>query len=325
MDGNGSTYPGDDLPGYVIISGVKFNLGSAVNGENNAISGSGQTLSLPYQTAEALHVLASAVGNQQNQVFSINYEGYSEEISLSISNWTSLPQYSEINALEFNHKHIPSGDSYSSLPGIYEYKVLLGTKKIQSITLPNNSNVKIFGVTLETHIPLPTNTPIPLPTNTPTPEPTITTNPLITETVIPTFTVRPTSGVTIVPSPTGTSSDNIIMILHLVGPNGKDLANMAIELAGSQYTTDDRGQFIVQNLPKGTYELKVFIDNKTYTQSLILGTANTKSQLTVEFADSTVSPAVIAIAVIGSLLVGGGLAYAFITKKIEFTIIRNPK
>jgi hypothetical protein len=213
-----ATYPGDGLASTINVGGVNFNLGPAINTDNNVVSAVGQTIPLPHQTGGTLHILASAVNNQPNQSFLVNYALGTDNIPVSISDWSSSPQYGENVALAFDHRHVvPIGDDFDTTPNIYEYNIPVDNDKgyTQSITLPNNSNVKVFAITLSEDLGV---SPTYAPTLTPTVTVTLSTTPTGTITVNPSRTSVPTHtpGPSHTPVPTYTTMP---IITNTFGPS----------------------------------------------------------------------------------------------------------
>jgi hypothetical protein len=67
----------------------------------------------------------------------------------------------------------------------------------------------------------------------------------------------------------------------------------------------------------------VIINGKEYIQSLVLGASNKRDKITIEFVDPKVTPLVYVLAVIGGVIVGGGLIYALASKKLIFSSFRK--
>lgn len=121
-------------------------------GTANSVTGTGQTISLPAAEYGTLNILGTGVnGNQASQTFKVTYsDSSSTTVTQSMSNWFSPQSYTgEATAVEMSYGNFYNGtedttDTYS----VYTYSLGLNpSKTLSSITLPNNSNVQIFGIT----------------------------------------------------------------------------------------------------------------------------------------------------------------------------------
>jgi streptogramin lyase len=113
---------------------------------------SGQTITLPAGNYQSLSFLGLAVnGNQPNQTFTVNYsDGSSQTFTQSISDWSASQTYGgEQVALPMNYLDTSDGSQDSGTFNIYGYSFTLdATKSVESITLPNNSNVDVLAMDL---------------------------------------------------------------------------------------------------------------------------------------------------------------------------------
>jgi hypothetical protein len=216
-------------------------------------------------------------------------------------------------------------------------------------TATASSTVAPTDTVIPTDTAIPTNTPTAIPTATPTSTPTRTPTNTPTNTIRPTNTPIPTATSVILntaasSTPTTTiiltqtptlkpttmvsttliinlpetgASDNETrtVIVHVVRPGGGDLANAVVEFNGIQYTTNAKGEFSLQDPANGTYELKVKVDDKEYTQSLVFGTSNQKDTITVELNEPTTSPLTYALAIAVGIGVSGILVYLIFSKR----------
>ncbi len=139
--GNGTTWDGQP-----------FSFGPAA--ANDIVSASGQTIALPQTSAGALYLLGAAVyGNQTNQTFTVTYtDGTQQTFTQSFSDWYNGLQgfAGESVALAMPYATLSSGNRFiHSSFYLYGYSFALEAgETIQSITLPNNSHLKIAAMTL---------------------------------------------------------------------------------------------------------------------------------------------------------------------------------
>ena len=122
------------------------------NGSQNVLEGgSGVTAALPAGQYTQLHILGLAVnGKQTNQTFTVQYADNSTTTAhLSLSDWFAVSvQPGEEWAAAQAYRYTPSARQYGPIH-VYDYTIPLdGAKTVSSLTLPNNSNVKVLAATL---------------------------------------------------------------------------------------------------------------------------------------------------------------------------------
>ena len=99
-------------------------------------------------------------GNQTNQQFIINYsDGTSTTVTQSISDWASPQGYAgESVALTTAYRNTSSGGQQTGTFDVYGYSLAVDpTKTVESITLPNDGNVKILSIATQATLDAPTN------------------------------------------------------------------------------------------------------------------------------------------------------------------------
>jgi hypothetical protein len=117
---------------------------------NNVVSAQGQTISLPAGAYSSLTILAEVVnGNQIDQPFTVNYtNGASQTFVQSLTNWQSFPGYAyEQRAVQMNY-YDTAGGTLNAGP-VYMSAFVLplrSTVAVESITVPNNSNVEVLAM-----------------------------------------------------------------------------------------------------------------------------------------------------------------------------------
>jgi hypothetical protein len=86
---------------------------------------------------------------QANQVFTVNYtDGTTKTFTQSISDWSSNSTAAgESVALKMAYRDTSTGGTQGTSWKLYGYSFALDpTKTIESITLPNKANVKLFAI-----------------------------------------------------------------------------------------------------------------------------------------------------------------------------------
>jgi len=133
-----------------VSDGVTFKIGSP--GASNVVSAAGQVVPLPKGAFSSLHILMTAVnGNQESQNFLVTYaDGVVQTNTQSVSDWFTPGNYpSESQAVNMAYRNQADGTKDAQTFYIYGYSFNLNQKNpVQSVTLPDNGNVKIFALTL---------------------------------------------------------------------------------------------------------------------------------------------------------------------------------
>jgi len=159
LDGDGNAYSATALGSSVSWNGITFTLGAA--NEDNVISGTGQTLVLPEGNYSSITFLGTATnGNQTSQQFVIHYsDGTSTTVTQSLSDWAMSQNYAgESVVTTTSYRNTSNGGSYPSTFGVYAYSLSVNpAKTVESITLPNDGNVKIVSLVTQATLDAPTN------------------------------------------------------------------------------------------------------------------------------------------------------------------------
>jgi hypothetical protein len=150
LDGDGNSYSSNLLGSSQTLNSVALTFGAA--NKNNAVSASGQTISLPSgQFANLLVVGAAVNGNQTGQNFTVTFsDGTSTIFTQSLSDWFTPQHFSgETTVAATAHRDTSSGGQDARTFNLYGYSFSLPSgKTTSSIKLPNNSNVEILAVAL---------------------------------------------------------------------------------------------------------------------------------------------------------------------------------
>ncbi len=150
LDSGGSSFSATLLKNSVSWHGSAFNIGAADT--NDTVMTTGQTIIIPTGTFSSLQFLATATrGSQANQTFTINYtDGTTQTYTQGISDWASSSTYAgESVAVSMPYRNGGGGTSQAGNFKLYGYTIALNpTKIVESITLPNNGNVKLLAMNL---------------------------------------------------------------------------------------------------------------------------------------------------------------------------------
>ena len=149
LDGVGYAYSENLLGTSINWNNTPFILGRT--GGNNAVSSTGQTITLPTGNFAELRILGTAVeGSQAKQKFTINYSGSTSIVMQSFSDWYLPSNYSgETTAFAMSYRDAGDGTMDNRTFYLYGYLFKLDPSKIiNSITLPSNQNVEILAMTL---------------------------------------------------------------------------------------------------------------------------------------------------------------------------------
>jgi hypothetical protein len=151
LDGVGYAYSGSLLQGAQTLNSVTFWMGAS--DQANLASGSSNAIALPAGKFSSLLLLATAVnGAQISQPFRLGYsDGSSVAVTQSLSDWATPGGYSgELTALAMPYRNSANGTKDNRQFALYQYTLSLNNSKtVSTITLPADSNVKVFAMVLE--------------------------------------------------------------------------------------------------------------------------------------------------------------------------------
>jgi len=150
-DGGGNAYSANLLATELNWNGCVFTQSEGPPNASDAIKCSGQTVTLPTGKFTSLQILATAVdGAQSSQQFIVTYtDGTTSIFTQSLSDWTSPqnnPGETMVVATAYRNT---SGGTKDVLTRAFIYGYSFGlnnTKTLQSIKLPNNGDVLVFGM-----------------------------------------------------------------------------------------------------------------------------------------------------------------------------------
>jgi hypothetical protein len=150
IGGSATAYSANLLGSSVSHGGNIYGFGAP--GTNNEISGAGQTIALPVGHDLTLSFLGTAVfGNQLNQTFTVTYtDGSTQTFTQSLSDWFTPQGYpGESIVSTMPYRDLSNGTRDGRTFDLYAYSFNLNSAKlVQSITLPNNSDVEVLSLAL---------------------------------------------------------------------------------------------------------------------------------------------------------------------------------
>jgi hypothetical protein len=130
-----------------------YALGPTGAGAKNVLRAAGQSIALPAGTFGALRIVGMATnGTQAPQTFTLRYaDGSSDDHALSWSDWAAAsPGADEAFAAYMPERWTQAGTGYGEFH-LFEHVVPVAAGKTASVlVLPNDGDVKIFAVALDT-------------------------------------------------------------------------------------------------------------------------------------------------------------------------------
>ncbi len=148
IDHVGNAFPAGLLKDTMVWDRVSFSLGPA----NAPDAVTSRTISLPAGNFDGLKMLAMGVnGDQESQVFRVTYsDGTSTDFSRSLSDWYTPENFSgESDVVVTPYRLDSDGGRDDRTFHLYGYSFALDRRKIvRSFTLPSNTGVVVFGLTL---------------------------------------------------------------------------------------------------------------------------------------------------------------------------------
>jgi len=154
LDAGGAAYSANllqDIAGNDVVVGTShFHLAAA--NAPNTVYAAGQTIPLPPGFYQDLKLLGTGVqGSQADQPIVVNYyDGSTVTYNQSFSDWSTLGGYSnESLAIRTAYRDYNDGSQDSQAFNVYLYTLPLQRfKPVKSVTLPDNRNVVLLGITL---------------------------------------------------------------------------------------------------------------------------------------------------------------------------------
>ncbi|MBC8138424.1 MAG: hypothetical protein H8F28_21300 [Fibrella sp.] len=150
FDAGGAAYSEKLLGKTLTVSDVEFRIEG--DRAKDVLSCRGNVVALPTGNYKSLWLLGAAVeGNQMAQVFTVIYtDGSTEPIAQNVSDWYQPQRFpGEGRAAKMAYRNMMDGLQDPRPFYVYRYGFKLDpTKTVKSITLPDNQNVKLLGITL---------------------------------------------------------------------------------------------------------------------------------------------------------------------------------
>ncbi len=172
FDKAGRTYAAEQLPSTLTVGGIGFKLGSTKNGAKNAVAANGQKIALPAGYSK-VYLLASSsegdvkaafrVGDKQSSATVQAWDGFIGlwdnrlwvgDVGPDYTNYGEMgglvPGYVKNSEVAWyaSHSHHPSkGNEHYEYTYLYKYSFDI-PKGATSITLPKDSRVKVFAVSV---------------------------------------------------------------------------------------------------------------------------------------------------------------------------------
>lgn len=156
LDGWGWAFPADEFaqvfgPSFKFyFKGIPFKFGNPYSKEN-AVKCRGQIVRFPSSyRIKAFYLIATATNGSQVGFIKLNSEKGSEIFAIAFTDWCwEKPAFTDVLFYRFSHRVPPDGLK----PALWFGECLINFEdKFTSMTLPNNSNLAIFAITLETFI-----------------------------------------------------------------------------------------------------------------------------------------------------------------------------
>ena len=149
LDGQGNAFSETQVGRSITWDGLTFPIGAP--NVNDVVQGGGPAINLPAGNDSSVAILATGTnGNQPNQRFTINYTtGSPTYATQSISDWHVPQNYAgESIALITSYRNTSTGGRDTNGPfDVYGYSIPVDpTRTVASITLPNDSHVKVLSM-----------------------------------------------------------------------------------------------------------------------------------------------------------------------------------
>ena len=149
-DGGGAAYSSNLLGSDMSWKNVQFRIGTP--GQSNLVTCRGQIVPLAVGKYASLWLLGAAFqGSQMDQLLKVTYtDGSVENLNQNFSDWYQAQDFpGESRGLVMKYRNMATGTKDNRPFNAYSYGFSLDdSKTVQSLTLPNNENIKLLAVTL---------------------------------------------------------------------------------------------------------------------------------------------------------------------------------
>lgn len=158
------TYPAELLPQEVISEDISFTIGNKADGQKNVVAANGQKIDLPKGNFNKLYILAAATEDTEGALKAGN-----KSVNMKFQEWSGFVGQHYSRDLYFNntkvaaiknaftkrdniawyasHRHTPEANDTYVYSYLYKYEISL-PKGTRSVTLPKNSKIKVFAITV---------------------------------------------------------------------------------------------------------------------------------------------------------------------------------
>lgn len=153
FDGQGWSYAAETLPpaGTTVLGETAYEFPSGADGDDNTIPADGRTIDLPDLRSDRLHVLAAAANGSVDETATVTYtDGSTETVSFAFSDWAQAAGSGERVAVQAPYRlRAGVGRDGPAVSIFSRADDLDPSRTAATLTLPDESRLKIFAVTLE--------------------------------------------------------------------------------------------------------------------------------------------------------------------------------
>jgi predicted alpha-1,2-mannosidase len=144
-----SRYSADLINTAPVFESVSYQLGPMSDGSNNAVKGTGQTITLTQGKYSSIRFLGSATSGNQAGTYRINYtDSTYTDVSITEKDWCTSNTTGEKVVQTMNHRHKGTADETINTYVFAYYLTPTAGKTVASLGLPNNANVHLLAITL---------------------------------------------------------------------------------------------------------------------------------------------------------------------------------
>ena len=158
------TYPAELLPQEVVSEDISFVIGNKSDGQRNIIAADGQKIMLPSGDYNKLYILAASTEDTRgtvkagNKSFNLNFQGwtgyvgqhYGRELYFNNTKVAAMKNaFTKRDNIAWfaSHRHTPDANDTYEYCYLYKYEISL-PEGARSVTLPGNTKIKVFAVTV---------------------------------------------------------------------------------------------------------------------------------------------------------------------------------
>ncbi|MBP6964896.1 MAG: hypothetical protein KBC96_10875 [Armatimonadetes bacterium] len=128
---------------------ISFRYPPKLDGANNAVTCTGQTLALKSGKYSTVHILAAAAQDVSAD-FGLSYGSKTASVPVKFSSWEAPPKFGERVGFACLHRHSPEGDQRGQACYLNHYEIRAdASSDLTAIRLPNTPGLKILAITLE--------------------------------------------------------------------------------------------------------------------------------------------------------------------------------